>query len=189
MCSNTLPVSSTACVRHCYQAPLLVFVTDSFTSYHSLLDQNAGGVPGENFDTVLSQTVYCECFVRSALTVTLHTYASQVLPLVLCLLAVYEGYAVVFRKYVSRKAAGKGRAVLEGLGLAPEMVEACFVNNPLNEEAAVQDGLNKWREGHHGHSPTWKVLVDAMVYAGVAVQHIEGLKVAIYQKLIGTCLC
>ena len=118
-----------------------------------------------------------------------HTYASQVRPLVLCLLAVYEGYAVVFRKYVSRKAAGKGRAVLEGLGLAPETVEACFVNNPLNEEAAVQDGLNKWREGHHGHSPTWKVLVGAMVYAGVAVQHIEGLKAAIYQNLIGTCLC
>ena len=101
----------------------------------------------------------------------------------------YKGYAIFFRKYVSRKAAGKGRTKLEGLGLAPEMIEACFVNNPLNEEAAVQDGLNKWREGHHGHTPTWKVLIDAMSYAGVAVQHIEGMKTELCQQLMGTCFC
>ena len=101
----------------------------------------------------------------------------------------YERYAIVFRKYVSRKAAGKGRSILEGLGLAPETIEACFVNNPLNEESAVQDGLNKWREGHHGRTPTWKVLIDAMDYAGVAVQHIEGLKTELCQQLMGTCFC
>ena len=102
-------------------------------------------------------------------------------------LSVYKECSVLFRKYVSRKAAGKGRAVLEGLGLALETIQACFVNNPLNEEAAVQDGLNKWREGHHGHSPTWKVLIGAMVYAGVAVQHIEGLKAQICQLGRGVC--
>lgn len=102
---------------------------------------------------------------------------------------VYEGYAIVFRKYVSRKAAGKGRAVLEGLGLPPETIEACFVNNPLNEEAAVQAGLNRWREGHHGHTPTWKALIGAMGYAGVAVQHIEGLKATLGQALTGMCFC
>ena len=63
------------------------------------------------------------------------------------------------------------------------------MNNPLNEEAAVQDGLNKWREGHHGCTPTWKVLIDAMSYAGVAVQHIEGLKTELCQQLMGTCFC
>ena len=107
----------------------------------------------------------------------------------LCLFLVYEGYAVLFRKYVSRKSASKGRAVLEGLGLPTETIEACYMNNPLSEEAAVQDGLNRWREGHHGHTPTWRVLIGAMDYAGVAVQHINGLKAALCQNWSGMCTC
>ena len=78
--------------------------------------------------------------------------------------------------------------MLEGLGLPPETIEACYVNNPLNEEAAIQDGLNRWREGHHGHTPTWRMLIGAMEYAGVAVQHIEGLKVEVRRKWKGTCV-
>ena len=43
--------------------------------------------------------------------------------------------------FVSRVSAGKGRAVLEGVGLAPETVRACYGRHPGNEEEAVQEGL------------------------------------------------
>ena len=53
----------------------------------------------------------------------------------------------LFRDYVSRKATGKGRAVLEGVGLDVATVEMCFRNNVLNEEEAVQTGSIKWSDG------------------------------------------
>ena len=79
--------------------------------------------------------------------------------------------------------------MLEGIGLAPETIEACYGRHPLDEEHAVQDGLIKWAEGHHGYSPTWWVLLDAMEYAGVGQQHCQGLRNELYQKLIGVCAC
>ena len=100
-----------------------------------------------------------------------------------------EGYLILFRKYVSRKSAGKGRAVLEGIGLAAETIQACYSGHPLNEEEAVQAGLNKWAEGHHGYSPTWRVLLNAMVFAGIGQQHCQGLREELYQMLIGMCVC
>ena len=80
----------------------------------------------------------------------------------------------LFRKYVSRNAAGKGRAVLEGVELDSSTIEACFEGHP-NTEEAVQTGLVRWKDGQ-GLPPTWGVLVDAMDYAEVAQQHIDGLK-------------
>ena len=82
---------------------------------------------------------------------------------------------MLFRTYVSRNAAGKGRAILEGVGLDSSTIEACFQNNPLNIEEAVQAGLIRWKDGQ-GLPPTWKVLIDALEYAAVAKQHIDGLK-------------
>ena len=100
-----------------------------------------------------------------------------------------DRYLLLFRTYVSRTSAGKGRAVLEGIGLATETIEACYGRHSLNEEEAVQAGLNKWAEGHHGYSPTWRVLLDAMVFAGIGQQHCQGLREELYQKLIGMCVC
>ena len=114
------------------------------------------------------------------------TKHSHVLPLPS---AACEGYLILFRSYVSRTSAGKGRAVLEGIGLAPETIEACYGRHPLNEEEAVQAGLNKWAEGHHGNSSTWSVLLDAMAYAGVGQQHCQGLREKLYQKLRSERLC
>ena len=114
------------------------------------------------------------------------TKHSHVLPLPS---AAYEGCFILFRKYVSRKAPGKGRALLEGIGLAPETIKACYSSNPLDEEAAVQDGLHKWAEGRHGYHPTWRVLLDAMEYAGIGRQHCEGLREELDQKLIGVFVC
>ena len=88
---------------------------------------------------------------------------------------------MLLRTYVSRKAAGKGRAVLEGVRLDSDTIESCFQSNPLNEEGAVQAGLIRWKDGQ-GRSPTWKVLVEAMEYAEVAQQHIVGLKAALSPK-------
>ena len=99
-----------------------------------------------------------------------------------------ERYLILFRKYVSRTSPGKGRAVLEGIGLPPETIGACYGRHPLNEEEAVQAGLNKWAEGHHGYNPTWRVLLDAMEYAGIAQHHCQELKEKLYQKLIGVCM-
>ena len=89
----------------------------------------------------------------------------------------------IFRTYVSRNAAGKGRAVLEGVELDSDTIEACFQNNPLDEEKAVQAGLIKWKDGQSQDSPaTWGVLIDAMEYAGVAQQHVAGLKAKLCSK-------
>ena len=75
---------------------------------------------------------------------------------------------------MSRKAAGTGRAVLEGVGLDSETIGACF--SSLNEEEAVQAGLVKWCNGRGNKLPTWGVLFAAMEYAQIAQQHVHDLK-------------
>ena len=84
-------------------------------------------------------------------------------------------YPILFRTYVSRKARGKGRTVLEGVGLYTTTIESCFSANPNNEEV-VQDGLTRWCGGQGTQPPTWGVLLEAMEYAEIAQQHIQGLK-------------
>ena len=44
--------------------------------------------------------------------------------------------------------ASKGKAILEWVELTSEEIRFCYQNKPLNEEEAIQDGLNKWREAH-----------------------------------------
>ena len=99
--------------------------------------------------------------------------------------AAREGYAVLLRKHVSRNSAGKGQAVLEGVGLIPERIEMHFSNNPRNEEEAVQSGLTEW-SGGHCNNPTWRVLVGAMIYAGIGCQHSDSLKAELLNKT-GRC--
>ena len=82
----------------------------------------------------------------------------------------------LFRKHVSRRVAGKGRAVLEGVGLDAPTIAACYTGHPLNEEEAVQEGLTKWSEGKGLQPPTWEVLIEAVEFAGIAIQDIQGLK-------------
>ena len=95
---------------------------------------------------------------------------------------------MLLRRYVSRNAAGKGRAVLEGVGLSSEAIEMCYTNWPHNEEETVQSGLLKWRAGE-GASPTWAVLLEAMDYAQIGVQQIstleeEVLKGTVFSQLV-----
>ena len=85
-----------------------------------------------------------------------------------------ERYTVLFRKHISRQAAGKGKAILEWVGLTQPEIRLCYQNNPLNEEEAIQDGLNKWRETH-SDCCTWQVLLGAMEFAGIAQQHCSEL--------------
>ena len=83
--------------------------------------------------------------------------------------------AMLFRRYVSRTAAGSGRAVLEGVGLSPETIQRCYTDWPHNEEEVIQSGLMKWRNGS-GFSTTWAVLIKAMKYAEIGTHHIEAMK-------------
>ena len=85
-------------------------------------------------------------------------------------------YLMLFRTHVSRRAADKGRAVLEGVGLDAATIQSCFENHSRNIEETVQIGLTKWSEGQGCQPPTWKVLLKAMSYAKIAQQHIEDLK-------------
>lgn len=94
---------------------------------------------------------------------------------VLVVSAERRDYLVLFRIYVSRKATGKGIAVLEGVELDAATIHACFMNNPLNEEEAVQDGLIRWCEGKGYQPPTWRVLIEAMEYARFAQQNMQDL--------------
>lgn len=93
-------------------------------------------------------------------------------------IAANGGYQCIFRDCVSRTAAGKGRAVLEGLGLPPEVIDACFVNNRGDVEAAIQAGLLRWSEGG---GCTWNALLRAMIYARIGYRHCVGLR----DKIIG----
>ena len=89
---------------------------------------------------------------------------------------------------MSRTAAGSGRAVLEGVGLSHEAIQMCYKNSQQNEEEAIQSGLMKWRDGS-GDSPTWAVLIEAMEYAEIGLQHIKKMKEILLQgevfQLIG----
>ena len=76
---------------------------------------------------------------------------------------------------MSRKAAGKVNAVLEGVELDPETMRAC-INHANTDEEAVQDGLIKWKEGQGKQPPTWAVLVEAMKYARIDQESIRDLK-------------
>lgn len=82
----------------------------------------------------------------------------------------------LFRKHVSRKAADKGKAVLEGVGLDNTAITTHFSNNPRNVEEAVQSGLIAWAGGHSCKEPTWEVLLGAMEHAQIEQQHIQGFK-------------
>ena len=87
-----------------------------------------------------------------------------------------QDHLMLFRKHVSRTAAGKGRAVLEGVRLDAATIEMCIEDHPKKVEEAVQVGLTKWSNGQGLQPPTWEVLLEAMEYAQVAQQHIQGLK-------------
>ena len=88
-------------------------------------------------------------------------------------------YLVLFRRHVSKRAAGKGRAVLEEVLLDAATIEACFRNRPLNEEEAVQAGLTKWAQGKGHQPPTWGVLLEAMENAEIPQQDINDLKASL----------
>ena len=85
---------------------------------------------------------------------------------------------MLFRMYVSRRAARKGRAVLEGVGLDSPTIDTFFDNNPYDVESAVQAGLIKW-SGGQGFSSTWQVLCEAMEFGELAKMDIEDLKEAL----------
>ena len=68
----------------------------------------------------------------------------------------------LLRKYVSKNAAGKGRAVLEGVELDSDTIQACFQSNPLNDEEAVQAGLITWKDGQ-GPLPPGKHLLKPWI--------------------------
>ena len=88
-----------------------------------------------------------------------------------------DGYDLLLRTHVSRRAAGKGRAVLEGVGLDAPTIAACYTAHPLNEEETVQDGLTlQWCGGEGFQPPTREVLIEAVEYAEIAKQDIHSLK-------------
>ena len=77
---------------------------------------------------------------------------------------------------MSRKAAGKARAVLEGVELDAATINACVSAHPQNDEEAVQEGLTKWVGGQGCQPPTWSVLIEAMEFAMIEQQAVQGLK-------------
>ena len=85
----------------------------------------------------------------------------------------------LFRRHVSRTAAGKGRAVLEGVELDTAVIQACFEDHPHSVEEAVQSGLTKWSGGQGCQPPTWEVLLGAMEYAQISLQYTNDLKTAL----------
>ena len=130
-------------------------------------------------DAILSQKVYGESVILMSLwkNVSVKSASSN---------ADHPRHLMLLRKYVSRRAAGNGRAVLEGVWLDTPTIAACFTAHPLNEEGAVQEGLTKWCGGKGFQPPTWRVLVEAIEFAELAQQDIDGLKATL--GLSGTSL-
>ena len=85
-----------------------------------------------------------------------------------------SSHLVLLRRRVSQQAWGKGRALLEALGLSGAQIAECYGMHPLNEKEAVQHGLQVWLEG--GTNTTWEALLEAMESAEIDVQQREGLK-------------
>ena len=85
-----------------------------------------------------------------------------------------NSHLVLLRRRVSQQAWGKGRALLEALGLTTAQIAKCYGMHPLNEEEAVQHGLQVWLEG--GANTTWEVLLKAMETAKIDMQQRKGLK-------------
>ena len=140
----------------CVPSPLLTSSTDSPQGDYAILSEKVYG------ELVIPVSLWKNVGVNS-----------------LSFSADHPRHLMLFRKYISRRAAGKGRAVLEGVGLDVPTIVACFRSNPLNEEEAVQEGLTKWCGGASFQPPTWGVLIEAMEYANIAPQDIEALKRAL----------
>ena len=140
-------------VTVCFIPPLLASSTDSLQSD----------------DAILSQKVYGELVILVSLwkNVSVKSFPSN---------ADRPRHLMLFRKYISRRAACKGRAVLEGVALDAPTIAACFTAHPMNEEGAVQEGLTKWSEGEGFQPPTWRVLLEAIEFAELAQQDIDSLK-------------
>ena len=94
----------------------------------------------------------------------------------LALSADHPDYRMLFRQHVSRPAAGRVKALLEGVRLDEATIAACFSAHPLDDEEIVQDGLIRWTGGKGRQPPTWGVLLDAMEYANIAQQHVMQLR-------------
>ena len=121
--------------------------------------------------TILSQKVYGELVILMSpvrnLSVECCTFSAD-----------RPGYLMLFRKHVSRKAADKGRAVLEGVGLDAPTIQTCYMDHPQKVEEAIHTGLTKW-SGGQGLPATWEVLLAAMEYAEIAEKDIQDLKMAL----------
>lgn len=90
----------------------------------------------------------------------------------------HPDHLMLFRTYVSSNAAGKARAVLEGIGLDTPSMDACFSDH-LSDEEIAQAGLVKWRDGQGlllKQPPTWEVLLTAMKNAKIDQKHTEELE-------------
>ena len=148
----------------CSIRPLIPSSTDSLDSPQS-------------DDAILSQNVSGELVILVSLWKSVSVKS-------LSFSADHPCHLMLFRRHISRRAAGKGRAVLEGVGLDTPTIASCFTAHPLNEEGAVQEGLTKWCGGAGFQPPTWGVLVEAIEYASIAQQDIEALK----RALSSSCL-
>ena len=123
-------------------------------------------------DAILSEKVYGELVILVSLWKNVSVKS-------LSFSADHPRHLMLFRRHISRRAAGKGKAVLEGVGLDTPTIAACFTAHPWNEEGAVQEGLTRWCGGEGFQPPTWGVLVEAIEYASIAQQDIEALKRAL----------
>ena len=131
---------------------------------HVCMNVHAADLVIDSVWLVWSLTTCKDVVVKNSLSLSLSLYAD------------HSGHLMLFRIHVSRKAAGKAKAVLEGLALDITTIKACETAHPLNDEEIVQEGLIKWCGGKGTQPPTWNVLIKAMRYAEIAQQDIGELK-------------
>ena len=89
-----------------------------------------------------------------------------------------QTHLVILRKHVSQEAIGRGKALLAALGLRKPQIAKCYGDNPLNEEEAIQAGLETWVGSV---DPTWGDLLRAMETANIDLQARNELKAKLHQ--------
>lgn len=89
-------------------------------------------------------------------------------------------HLTILRSCVSKQACRNGRALLEALGLSGRQIDSCFYKHERNDEESVHAGLRAWIST--GTNTTWKDLLTAMEFVGIAVQERERLKKVLYDS-------
>ena len=158
-CKSSFKVTTSACFVHVYCVLSLSLAAATTTQFPLMSQTTASAIAMQRVYGEMLSLVTCE---ECACDVSYLLFRPPRPP-----------HALQRVYYVSKNAAGKVRAVLEGVGLDSAAISACIASNPNDDKRAAQVGLTRWKEGQGQQPPSWActVLFEAMEYELITQQH------------------